>query len=67
MGGGEDVTVEGLAGIMRKLAVEDRVENWNLVSPTPYLPSIREAAFALRKDWRELSRERAMSGNGGGE
>ena len=50
MGGGEDVTVEGLAGIMRKLAVEDRVENWNLVSPTPYLPSIREAAFALRKE-----------------
>jgi putative pyruvate formate lyase activating enzyme len=46
-GEGEDVSVARLADIMRSLAVEDRVENWNLVSPTPYLPFIREAARIL--------------------
>ena len=29
------------------LAVEDRCANWNLVSPTPYLPYIREAVAPL--------------------
>ena len=46
-GEGEDVDVPRLAGIMRGIAVEDRCSNWNLVSPTPYLPFIREAAHML--------------------
>ncbi len=49
-GAGTDLTVAGLADIFRDLAVKDRVENWNLVSPTPYLPFIREAAEILRKE-----------------
>ena len=49
-GGGEDKSVSELAAIMRDLAVKDRVENWNLVSPTPYLPFIREAAHLLKKE-----------------
>ena len=49
-GEGEDKSVDELATILRDLAVKDRVENWNLVSPTPYLPFIREAAAKLRKD-----------------
>ena len=46
-GEGRDMSVAELAGIMRDLACRDRVENWNLVSPTPYLPYIREAAQTL--------------------
>ncbi|MBP5790890.1 MAG: radical SAM protein [Kiritimatiellae bacterium] len=46
-GGGEDVTVARLAEIMRDLALKDKVSNWNLVSPTPYLPLIREAKEIL--------------------
>lgn len=46
-GRGDDIDTEGLKDIMRRLALEDRAENWNLVSPTPHLPSIREAAHAL--------------------
>ena len=46
-GAGEDKTVEELAGILRDLAVRDGVANWNLVSPTPYLPQIREAVGLL--------------------
>lgn len=49
-GEGKDVSVEELADIFRSLAVKDRVENWNLVSPTPYLPFIREAAEILKKE-----------------
>ena len=49
-GGGEDKTVVELAAIMRDLATKDRVENWNLVSPTPYLPFVREAAHLLKKE-----------------
>jgi len=49
-GGGEDASVDKLADIMRVLAVEDRVENWNLVSPTPYLPFVREAAAKLARE-----------------
>ena len=49
-GGGEDKTVAELAAIMRDLAERDRVENWNLVSPTPYLPFVREAAHLLKKE-----------------
>ena len=46
-GEGRDVSVAELAGILRDLACRDKVENWNLVSPTPYLPYIREAAHSL--------------------
>ena len=46
-GKGEDKSVDELAGILRELATKDRCENWNLVSPTPYLPFIREAAQKL--------------------
>ena len=46
-GGGTDKTIPELTAIFRDLAVKDRVENWNLVSPTPYLPMIREAVRPL--------------------
>jgi len=49
-GGGEDKTIPALTQIFRDLAVKDRVENWNLVSPTPYLPFIREAVEPLLKE-----------------
>ena len=49
-GGGTDKTVGELTGIFRELAVRDRVENWNLVSPTPYLPFIREAVRPLFRE-----------------
>ena len=49
-GEGRDVTAAELADILRDLAVKDRVENWNLVSPTPYLPFVREAAGILKKE-----------------
>ena len=49
-GEGRDISVEELAGIMRDMAVKDRVENWNLVSPTPYLPFVREAVASLRRE-----------------
>ena len=53
-GEGEDKSVSELAGIFRELAVRDRVSNWNLVSPTPYLPFIREAAKILADDGIQL-------------
>ncbi len=46
-GEGTDKTIPELTAIFRELAVKDRVENWNLVSPTPYLPFIREAVKPL--------------------
>ena len=46
-GAGEDKTITELTRIFRGLAVDDRVENWNLVSPTPYLPFIRDAVRPL--------------------
>ena len=46
-GGGEDKTIWELTQIFRNLALVDRCENWNLVSPTPYLESIREAVKPL--------------------
>ena len=49
-GAGEDKTVEELAAILKGLAVEDKCANWNLVSPTPYLPFVREAAAMLAKE-----------------
>ena len=46
-GEGEDVSVPRLTEILRELAVKDKCSNWNLVSPTPYLPAIRAAAAPL--------------------
>lgn len=46
-GEGVDKTIPELTAIFRELAVKDKVENWNLVSPTPYLPFIREAVQPL--------------------
>lgn len=46
-GEGTDKSIAELTDIFRELAVNDRVENWNLVSPTPYLPQIREAVRPL--------------------
>lgn len=45
-GAGEDISVAGLASRMRALAAEG-CHNWNLVSPTPWLPQIAEAAGVL--------------------
>ena len=49
-GKGVDKTVPELTEIFRELAVKDRVENWNLVSPTPYLPFVREAVQPLLRE-----------------
>ena len=49
-GAGEDKSIDELAGIFRSLVLDDKVENINLVSPTPYLPFIREAADIIRKE-----------------
>ena len=49
-GGGVDKTIPELTEIFRELAVRDRVENWNLVSPTPYLPFVREAVRPLSRE-----------------
>ena len=45
-GMGEELTVEELSARMRGI-VEQGCHNWNLVSPTPWLPRIREAARPL--------------------
>ena len=49
-GEGVDKTIPELTAIFRELAVKDGVENWNLVSPTPYLPFIREAVEPLFRE-----------------
>ena len=46
-GGGRDIAIPELSDILRALAVKHRCANWNLVSPTPYLPHIRAAAAPL--------------------
>jgi len=43
---GEDLTVPSLRDVFRSLA-EQGCHNWNLVSPTPWLPQISEAATDL--------------------
>ena len=53
-GGGEDISIARLAEIFRELAVKDHCSNWNLVSPTPYLPFIREAVQPLLGDGLRL-------------
>ncbi len=46
-GEGKDLTIPELTDIFRALAVKHKCVNWNLVSPTPYLPMIREAVKPL--------------------
>ena len=46
-GAGDVVGVEGLASIFVELA-EAKCHNWNLVTPEPWLPQIREAAALAR-------------------
>ena len=46
-GKGEDISIERLTAIFRELAIKDKCNNWNLVSPTPYLSSIRDAVQPL--------------------
>lgn len=46
-GEGRDVSIPELTNIFRDLAVKHRCGNWNLVSPTPYLPHIRAAVTPL--------------------
>ena len=65
-GEGRDITVDELSGILRTLATKYGCANWNLVSPTPYLPYIRTAAEALRSEgvrlpfvWNSSGYERA--------
>ena len=49
-GEGRDVTIAELTDIFRALAVTHKCANWNLVSPTPYLPAIRAAVAPLAAD-----------------
>lgn len=53
-GKGEEKTLDDLVQIFRKLALEDKVENFNLVSPTPYLPIIEKAICVLENDGVKL-------------
>ncbi len=46
-GEGRDIPIPELTDILRALAVKHQCGNWNLVSPTPYLPYIRTAAAPL--------------------
>lgn len=46
-GEGRDMAVEELTDVFRTLAVDSRCHNWNLVSPTPYLPHVRRAVAPL--------------------
>jgi putative pyruvate formate lyase activating enzyme len=43
---GEDLSIEGLRDLFRGLALQG-CHNWNLVSPTPWLPQIKEAVKPL--------------------
>ena len=53
-GEGRDLDVPELTAIFRDLAVKHRCGNWNLVSPTPYLPAIREAVAPLAAEGIKL-------------
>lgn len=46
-GEGRDIAIGELTSILRYLALKHRCANWNLVSPTPYLPAVRAAAAPL--------------------
>lgn len=61
-GEGNDKSVAELAAIFKTIAVDDKAENWNLVSPTPYLPFIREALDSLASEGIDLPRVWNSSG-----
>jgi putative pyruvate formate lyase activating enzyme len=46
---GEDLEIPQLSALFRQLAASG-CHNWNLVSPTPWLPQIRDALFPIIKD-----------------
>jgi putative pyruvate formate lyase activating enzyme len=46
---GEDLEIPQLSALFRQIA-DAGCHNWNLVSPTPWLPRIREAIFPIIKD-----------------
>ncbi len=48
-GQGEDMDIDALAQIFRSLA-EQGCHNWNLVSPTPWLPQVKKAVQSTIKD-----------------
>ena len=48
-GKGTPYSEDGLTGILRTLA-DAGCHNWNLVSPTPWLPMIRQSLAALHRD-----------------
>lgn len=52
-GAGEQIPVERLAGILRELAAQG-CHNWNLVTPEPWLPLIREAGRLAREEGADL-------------
>jgi Uncharacterized Fe-S protein PflX, homolog of pyruvate formate lyase activating proteins len=43
---GDDLSAEALGGVLRSIAAQG-CHNWNWVSPTPWLPQIREAVAPL--------------------
>ena len=53
-GEGRDLEISELTAIFRDLAVKHRCGNWNLVSPTPYLPAVRAALAPLRTEGLRL-------------
>lgn len=52
-GRGEEVSVRRLADILLELAAKG-CHNWNLVTPEPWLPSIREAVALAREEGANL-------------
>ena len=51
--GGVEYDIDGLVAIFRGLA-DDGCHNWNLVSPTPWLPMITEALYLVRESMRAV-------------
>lgn len=53
-GAGRDLSIAELRALFRSLACDHHCENWNLVSPTPYLEQIEEATRPLLKEGIQL-------------
>ena len=52
-GAGEEISIDRLAGIFRDLAAQG-CHNWNLVTPEPWLPFIREAGLRAKDAGADL-------------
>ena len=52
-GKGEDFTIEQLSGLFEQI-YNKKCHNWNLVSPTPWLPQIKEAVSPLIRAGKSL-------------